>query len=608
MSTHSDTGDPARETTAMSMRLRHAVALLGVALALGLVTGLTEALILWTKQSVFGQVVFVSRHVLWMAPLLYALIMGAVGVVLAGGGFIWPRVISMPVANFVLVSFGFGCLLLPVGQIHRIAAAILAAGVGIQAARFARRRPIRARRALAGVVLGLGVMAGLAGIVGEIRFRNDSSGFAGPVQTAGTSVPNVLIIIWDTVRAASLSLYGHTSPTTPRLERLALESVVFDQAFSTSPWTLPGHSTLFTGRFPHEVSASWYARLDDAEPTLAEVFSAVGHASGGFVANHHYTSYDSGLARGFETYLDYRLSWDQFLRSSAFTQTGSGERMVRARSLGELWAGLRAFDWWVGVKRNSDEKHSDELNQQFLDWLDGLDGERFFGFVNYFDAHAAYWSPPEFRKRFGSGSEEAYEAAIAYQDDRLGILLDELAERGILDNTIVVVTSDHGELFGEHGLFGHASNLYLPVLHVPLLIRFPDGVHAGKRVGTEVSLRDVAATVLDLAGLQPSPAFPGVSLTRYLTGDSAQAGSPLLAEVEEGRNNAPEDPISRGPVRSVLHEGWQYILNGDGVEELYHIGGSDSDGADLVDRPDSRARLDALRTHLQRLMQNSASH
>lgn len=574
-------------------------------IALGVATGCVEALILWTKQAAFGQVIFVSRHALWMTPSLYALIFGALGVLLGALALVFPTWVTAPFAVFVGVSFGVGCLFLPVGAIHRIAAAILSAGIGVQMARYTRERPARARRLLGGALVTLVALSAAAGAVGEVLRRTDSSGFAGPVSGMRTGMPNVLLVVWDTVRSASLSLYGHARPTSPVLERLARESVVFDRAFSASPWTLPGHSTLFTGRWPHELSSSWYSRLDDAEPTMAEVFRTAGYTTGGFVANHHYTSYDSGLGRGFDVYQDYRVSREQFLLSSAFTQTRSGGRMVRARSLSELWSALREFNWYVDVKRGSDRKHSDDINDEFLTWVDGLGSQPFFGFLNYFDAHAGYWSPPEF-KRFGQGAEAAYEAAIAYQDDRLGTLLEELERRGVLENTLVIFTSDHGELFGEHGLNGHAHNLYLPVLHVPLLIRYPGGVPAGVRVGAEVSLRDVPATVLDLAGIDAGGVFPGNSLTRYWSGTPQEAAS-LLAEVQVGRNNPPTDPISRGPVRSVLQDGWQYILNGDGVEELYDYAGRPGDETNLVELPEHQARRSAMRAWLEHVVPESAT-
>jgi arylsulfatase A-like enzyme len=576
-------------------RTRDAFGLLALAVLLGIATGLVEGLVLWTKHWAFGQVIFVSRHVLWMTPVVYAVIFGILGVAFGVAALVVPRLATKPVIVFALVSFGIGCLLLPVGQLNRIAAALLAAGVGFQAAQLSRRDPARARRLLARASLGLTGVVCAAGLTGEVLLRTDSSGYRGPVTAEGAGVVNVLVIVWDTVRAESLSLYGHERATTPRLDRLAAESVVFDRAFSASPWTLPGHATLFTGRLPHELSASWFQRLDDAQPTLAEVFRLAGHATGGFVANHNYTAYDSGLARGFDVYRDYRLSLGQLIRSSAFTQTSSGARMIRARSLEELWGGLREANWSPPQKRDSDRKHSDELNQQFLAWVEGLGGRPFFGFINYFDAHEGYWSPPEFRERFPRGLEGGYESAIAYQDDRVGLLLDELQRRGILDNTIVVITSDHGELLGEHGLFGHAKALYVPLLHVPLMVRYPAEAPQGRRVSTAVSLRDVGATILDLAGLRLSSPIGGASLRHTWGGESTVEPQPLLAEVEEGRNNPPEDPISRGDMQTVLSQGWQLILNGDGVEELYAYEGRPGDETNLIDDPEARPQRDALR-------------
>jgi len=568
---------------------------LALAVGVGVATGLVEGLVMLARHAIFGQVIFASRHVWWMTPIAYGVIFATVGLALAAATLVVPALFRSHAATFFLVAFGVGCLLLPIGQLSRVAAAVLAIGVGVQAATFARRHPPRARRTLVWGIAGLAVVAAAGGLAVEARLRSDA--FDGEFQVSGEGAPNVLIVVWDTVRAASLSLYGHTSPTTPNLEALAAESVVFDHAFSTSPWTLPGHATLFTGYYPHEMSGSWFERLDGRQLTLAEVFRRAGHATGGFVANHHYTSYDSGLARGFDTYRDYVVSLEQIMASSALTQTPSGWDLLRARSLGQALGALRMSNWTVEQKRGSDRKHSDEVNAEFLTWLDGLDGRPFFAFLNFFDAHEGYWSPPEFRDRFAETWEGAYEAAIAYQDDRLGLLLEELDRRGVLDNTLVVITSDHGEMFGEHGLNGHAKALYIPTLHVPLIIRYPAQLHAA-RVAQDVSLRDVPATILDLAGLQVAPGLPGESLRRTWAQEPLQAEDvTVMAEVQEGRNNPPEDPISRGAMRAVMSGGWQLILNGDGEEELFEYRGPQAT-VDVVDRPENSERRRSLRERL----------
>ena len=592
-------------------RLRHGVGVFAMALWAGLVTGFLEALILWFKQAILGQVIFASRHILWMTPLAYMLIFGALGVVIAIVAVAVPRSVTLPVALFFFTAFGIGCLLLPVHQLHRYAMALLAIGAGVQASRlgsrYLRQFPAFAIRS-AGILSLMAVAAGAgAWIVGRVQLEPAGLGNS----LTRSQLPNVLIIVWDTVRAANLSLHGYAQPTTPGLEQLGSKGVVFQRAFSTSPWTLPSHATMFTGRLPHELSADWFTRLDGTYPTLAEIFRARGYATGGFVANHHYTSYDSGLDRGFEEYRDYRISLTQLRESTSLTQTPSMRRLLTSRSLGEAWEALRMSNWAVPVKRGSDRKHADAVNTEFLEWVDGIGDRPFFSFLNYFDAHAEYWSPPSFQRRFLAETQQMnrYDAAIAYLDSQVTQLLGALAERGMLDNTLVVITSDHGELFGENALFGHAHNLYLPVLHVPLVILLPGAVPAGLSVKEEVSLLDLPSTILDLAAIQDGTGIPGKSLARYWRpGSRSTVAGPLVAEVSAGRNVSPTYPTSRGPMKALISNGFQYILNGDGSEELYSYEQDVRTERNLIASPDAAPALGQFRKSMQEMFDTAQLH
>ena len=592
-------------------RLRHGVAVLAVALWAGLVTGLIEALLLWFKQAILGQVIFASRHILWMTPLAYMLIFAALGVVVFTLAVVFPRYVTVPAGLFLFTAFGVGCLLLPFDQLHRIAMVLVAIGAGAQAARFGarhlRRFPAFAVRS-AGILSLMAAAAGAgAWIVGKAKLE--------PVENGGSltrnQLRNVLIIVWDTVRAANLSLYGYARPTTPGLEQIGTRGVVFHRAFSTSPWTLPSHASMFTGRLPHELSTDWFTKLDAAYPTLAEVFRARGYATGGFVANHHYTSYDSGLDRGFEEYRDYSISLRQFRESTALTQTPSMRRLLKSKSLGEAWEALRMSNWTVPAKRGSDPKHAEAVNGEFLKWVDGIGDRPFFSFLNYFDAHEEYWSPPSFRRRFLASTSRMnhYDAAIAYLDSQVTQLLSALAERGMLENTMVVITSDHGELFGENGLFGHAHNLYLPVLHVPLVIVFPGVVPGGTSVSEEISLVDLPATILDLAAAQDTVGIPGTSLARFwVAGQKDTLAGQVLAEVTAGRNVSPTYPTSRGPMKSLVSNGLQYILNGDGREELYAYERDVRTERNLIALPEAAPALEQFRKSLAEIFDTAQLH
>ena len=235
-----------------------------------------------------------------------------------------------------------------------------------------------------------------------------------------------------------------------------------------------------------------------------------------------------------------------------------------------------------------------DINATFLRWLDRAPPVPFFAFLNFMDAHTPYTPPDSFRSRFRSATvkpaaakgssaspnerltpadvqpkRDVYNGSIAYLDAELGVLFRELERRGLLDNTLVVVTADHGEEFAEHGLVEHGNSLYRPSLQVPLLIRFPGHVPEGQRVKPAASLRNLAATLLDLLRDDRRPAVPGRSLARFW---SMQDPAPdtLVAGITQVTNREPWLPASRGAINSITFDGYGFIRNeGDGGEELY---------------------------------------
>ena len=208
---------------------------------------------------------------------------------------------------------------------------------------------------------------------------------------------------------------------------------------------------------------------------------------------------------------------------------------------------------------------------------------------------------------------DAYDDCLAYIDEQLGRLLGELGRRGRLEETLVIVTADHGEHFGEHGLYGHASSLYDQEVRVPLVIVPPRGGEAGRVVERVVSLRDIPATVVDLAGLGADSPFPGRSLARCWAPGSGPAGPadrPVLVEVEEPAQASPNQgrsPIFRGSMKAVIADGRAYIRNGDGVEELYDVAGDPGESHDLAGTPEALPQLERARDQLRRLLQKGPS-
>ena len=418
-----------------------------------------------------------------------------------------------------------------------------------------------------------------------------------------TDSPNVLLIVLDTVRADHLSLYGYERGTSPNLERLARLGIRFDQARATAPWTLPSHASMFTGRWPHELDTKWMCPLRGNELTLAEFLGSLGYATAGFVGNTACCSYDSGLDRGFTHFQDYVVNKLSAIRTVHLIDV-SLKALAR---LGPFWQ----MHWDTrALLAYGDRKVASDVNREFLDWLSWRREPRrpFFAFMNYLDAHGPYVLPAGAPYRFGSAPKseaeflflvdgwllidklriaeqartllhDSYDNCLAYLDERLGELFDELRRRGVLDQTLLIVTADHGEGLGEHGLFNHGESLYRPEIHVPLLIIAPAGNRFAGVVEESVSLGDIPATVVDFVRSGTNSPFPGRSLTRFCResppdSTSNRASVAVVSELSSpnpGDPNQGRSPARRGPLISLAEGDYVYIRNeGDGREQLFN--------------------------------------
>lgn len=594
--------------------------MLWVGLGVGLVGGLGELAVQHARRHLLGQFLTLGRDIVWMIPAADAVLGVTAALVLWLVGAVIPP-FRRPLIALTALGWlaGFGALF-EVPRLAPWAAALIGLGVSIQTARLALRReagfPRLARRTalgLAGVTLAMGLGARGWWWLAE---RRAEAGLA----AAPANARNVVLLVLDTVRAWNLSLYGHQRPTTPHLDRRAKEAIVFDRAYSESPWTLPAHGTMFTGRSPSDLSTSWFRPLDGAHPTLAEVLGEAGFLTGGFVGNRRYAVRETGLARGFHRYQDYPATLAETLRSSA----------VLRPVLSELQARFGERNYWA-------RKSAAAVNAEFLAWLDShrASGRPFFAFLNYFDAHTPYTPPSPWRERFATQStplrlrgpniivrelagrpipepvlrqlRDRYDATIAYLDEQIESLVGELRARGIADRTAVVVVSDHGELLGEHNLIDHGNALYLPLLHVPLVILEPGRpAGAGRRIPDPVSLRDLPATILELAGAA-SPPLPGRSLSRYWTAPaSLDEPAPIPVSVDyHPRLWWQGTPINRGDMRGLIADSLLYIVNGDGSEELYGV--RDRGATDLARLPAYREELTSARARLRQLFPATAA-
>jgi arylsulfatase A-like enzyme len=456
------------------------------------------------------------------------------------------------------------------------------------------------------------------------------------LSPAPAGATNVLLVVWDTVRASNLSLHGYGRRTSPVLERLAKKGVRFDQAFATAPWTLPSHSSMFTGRWPHELTADWQVPLDEAHPTLGEYLGAHGYDTAGFVANLDYCSTETGLSRGFAHYEDYPIE----LKDIVTRYVGIGTRVdlltpasVINRLLKRIWG-----DRYDAIPRSNEHaKAGATVDRSFLEWLSWQQTRNrpFFAFLNYNDAHSPYEVPDRSIPAVGlrpisyvdrvtlknwdtldkfkvsmahvQMANDVYDDSIYYLDQRLGVLLDELETRGALDQTLVIVASDHGEHLGDHRLFFHGCSLYRQLVGVPLVIVGPKHVPAGRSVVEPVSLRDIPATVVELVGLARDAPFPGRSLARFWAENERShtgAGEPILMETGKppGLTNQGREPVAKGPMKSLIAEGMHYIRAADGLEELYILNSDPEERTNVAEYPFASEPLRRFRASLRAIL------
>ena len=344
--------------------------------------------------------------------------------------------------------------------------------------------------------------------------------------------PNILLISIDSLRSDHLGSYGYFRNTSPNLDKLAAEGARFETAIAPSPWTLPSHVTMLTGRHPaaHGVTTN-RRRLGEDIPTLAEVLRVAGYATAGFVSGP-YLRDDFGYDRGFEIY-------DQSM--AALSPDASRE----------------------GIS-------SPQLIEALLGWLGEHQAESperpFFAFLHLWDVHYDFAPPPPWDTLFDPGYEGSidgryveslgkglserdlahvialYDGEIGFTDSQLGRLFAAMETRGLRPDTLIIVTADHGEEFLEHGKIGHAMEVFDESLRVPLIFSFPGKIQPGLVIEEQVRLMDLPRTILGLAGIEapqigmpPDAPLQDKDLSPWLREDLLQGGFPELIAFPENR-------------------------------------------------------------------------
>jgi arylsulfatase A-like enzyme len=418
--------------------------------------------------------------------------------------------------------------------------------------------------------------------------------------------PNVLFVVLDTVRADRLSCYGYERTKTPIIDRIAREGVVFSNAFSTAPWTLSSHASMFTGLYPSQHQADWgHAYLDESFPTLAEHLRDAGYQTVAFSENPIVGGV-SGLTRGFS---EFHETWRRPLVVRALVRVATGVLRYKERlEYAERSVGL--LERWVSNNNRSQKP--------------------FFAFVNLMAAHhpryprsgsaSRSWAReslariepvnlipekfclPEFKlnQQELAIMADIYDGEISYLDSQVGDLISSLAKAGILDETIVILTSDHGENFGEHGLLGHQLCLYDTLLRVPLILRYP-ALLRPERIEKRVSTVSLFKAVVTLVGTRRggSAAKTQVDPSGLLQGQGF-----IVAEmsnevdiVNRVRGEGLGVDFSRfdRSLKCVVEGNYKFIWSSNGKHELYRIERDPQEADNVIEKDQDQARaLDQL--------------
>lgn len=402
-----------------------------------------------------------------------------------------------------------------------------------------------------------------------------------PDETAPESqpriMPNVILITLDTLRADHLGCYGYVRPTSPRIDAFAETATLYRRGYATSPWTVPTHGSLFTGKFPYEHGAHTFKvdrpvnnvnRLPLEHLTLAEVLKQEGYETGAFIANDGYLVPASQFNQGFDTYHVERV-------------------------------------------------YADILNQRVFDWLEPRKGKPFFLFINHIDTHRPYNTTPrlgitdlpvvrdqgQLLDRLGAAVlpgtgpipadlvarvTDQYDTAVANVDAAVGSMLDRLQAMGIYDKTVIVLTSDHGEFIGEHHLVEHSKDVYQEVLWVPLIVK-----NVGQSLG---SVFDAITTSNDVPRLIFSQCPPAIAQRYDKAFPDAPGDHPVISENYYTRTKDLFDKrwghrFNR--IRTVIYQDdFKYIHSSDGKHELYNLKDDPTESNDLAtSRPELAGSL-----------------
>lgn len=408
--------------------------------------------------------------------------------------------------------------------------------------------------------------------------------------------PNVLLVIMDSLRRDHLSCYGYKRHTSPHIDLIASQGTVYENAISPSSWTLPVHASLFTGMYPSKHGADdEHQFLKPVYRTLAEILNELGYDTLGFSWTP-YVSRSVGLDRGFKSFYEMFRSRINHIKRVLIHRDSGAEQTI---TLLGSW-----------LKRNYKSE------------------KPFFAFINFSETHHTYWAPEPYRymylngrsgifkkimdinkqpdKVFGENIElddegieilkALYDGEISYLDFKLNKLFTILKEIKKFDDTVIILTSDHGDNFGDHGFLSHRYNLYDSLIRIPLIIRFPGVFRQGEHNKKLVQLTDILPTLLDILEVEGDTSelwneIQGLSLLRsecrkYAISELSRPDFKYLVKKYPGFDPSPFDRR----LKALRTEDYKYIWSSDGKHELYNLSSDPGETINLISRNNEKAK------------------
>ncbi len=581
-------------------------------IAAGIVLGLGEAIVVY--QSGLGT----ESQIFWFGPLMWATVLG--GLAILGGLFLAVLPMDKKEIGHWVPRLGFGACLIPFGlfvvlfRLRRdvyleqmpplivILGVLFAATVLLLLILGPLKKildPIAEKLTtplapIALLIVGVFGVGGLLSVAFEPAAAEGTGGGAIPAELE--SRPNVLLVMVDTLRADHLSCYGGDIAT-PNLCRLAEDGTIY-QGFSHASWTKPATASLITSTLPSTHNAmSKPSSLSQDLVLISEALQDGGYTTGGIVSNVNLAE-SFGFAQGYDDY--YYLGPDYL-----FGARESSSKLIVYQLGRQIALGLFGGDQ---VRFNDFYQDSEVVNDVAFDWIERRQHERFFLFLHYMDAHDPYFehpyngegiarvSMPEPEPEMADRLHELYRGEIEYLDENFGKLLAKLEAHGLYDDTVIVLTADHGEEFAEHGGFWHGLTLYDEQIHVPLVIKWAkNGGRDARGANSGIArLIDVGPTLLGLAGVDVPATMQGIDLR-----------APFASRLEKDQQVYSEEDHEGNVLWSLRTEDEKLIVANAGnprdlPERAYFDISNDPGETDAYSDPDAEERLEEL-AEFQRL-------